>query len=146
MDIVSLPHSSPECQGTSCVYFLQGTQQKTRWYMYRIQNNVPQARLCVLWGFKARAVVHAILQISISKTLKKFRLSIKSNFHQLFLPYETQKFKKKKCLNFDLKNENQYRLLQPCKLRASTSVLMNLLTTRIEILNYIECSSVLLTI
>lgn len=40
----------------------------------------------------------------------------------------------KKCLNFDLKNENQYRLLQPFKLRASTSVLMNLLTTRIEIL------------
>lgn len=39
-----------------------------------------------------------------------------------------------KCLNFDLKNENQYRLLQPFKLRASTSVLMNLLTTRIEIL------------
>lgn len=97
MDIVSLPHSSPECQGTSCVYFLQGTQQKTRWY--GIQNNVPQARLCVLWGFKARcsACNFADLHIKDFKELDHQLRAIFINYfyhmkHRIFFFFKVSQF------------------------------------------------------
>lgn len=114
MAIVSLPHSSPEYQGTSCAYSLQvGTQKR-----YRIQNNILQDRLCLLWGFKERAVNACNFAYLHIKNLIELVRLINSEQFSLICFYRMKHIKLEKVLNFDFfsKNEDQYRILQPIKL------------------------------